>query len=104
MSEYYCVWCVTDMLEKSTINNFPPCEVCGKVFNLKIFNLCSASCSSNFFESFNEENIFNCFSCNDKVCQCQCKWLHFNDKNSCNCKSCINNYNETFCEKCNILN
>lgn len=99
--EEYCFWCANDMLEKSLVNDFPPCEVCGKVFDLKIFNSCSKSCSLNCFENFKVENVFNCSSCNDKVCLCDCRWLHFNDKESCKCESCINEYDETLCLKCN---
>lgn len=96
-----CYWCGKDILMKRTENHFPPCEVCGKKFSLKIFPSCSRSCSLNIYNSFKEENIFCCHSCNVKVCLCDCKWLHFNDKKSCKCKSCVNNYNETLCEKCN---
>lgn len=102
MEEEYCYYCGNDMIEKSIVNKFPPCEVCGKIFSLKIINSCSASCSLGAFKFLNEENIFNCGSCGIKVCQCECRWLHFGDKESCKCKSCNNNYNETLCEKCNI--
>lgn len=104
--EVYCAKCgmdINEKSEKSLINNFPPCEVCGKVFELKVFDLCSTTCRLKFFDDFSSENIFQCSSCKNNVCLCQCRWYHFNDKNSCECNSCVNNYDELMCENCNML-
>lgn len=99
----YCEYCGLDMKEKTTKNNFPPCEVCNKVFDLKTFNLCSENCTIKYLEFFLEENLCNCKSCNVKKCFCNCRWLHFNDKESCTCVSCVNNHDELLCEKCNNM-
>lgn len=99
--EIYCYFCGKDLLKKNDANDFPPCEICGKVFSLKIFNTCS-TCNMNTFNNFNEENIFNCKTCDTKICLCECRWFHHDDKKSCKCNNCVNNYNETVCESCNV--
>lgn len=96
----YCYFCGNDMSEKSVVNDFPPCEVCNKIFSLKILNSCSPACSLGAFKTLQEDNVFTC-SCGTKICNCECRWLHFYDKDSCKCNSCVNNYDEMSCEQCN---